>query len=656
MKQRKYKILVGDFETTVYEGQEHTEVWASGLVELGTENTVILHSIEDTLQYLVDLDENCIVYYHNLKFDGNFWLAYFLLKCRFRQAIEQDHNERNELTYKWLAEKDMPCWSFKYSISDRGQWYSITLKTNRHIIEFRDSYKLLPFSLKKIGESFGTKHKKLDMEYTGFRYAGCPITPKEESYLKNDLLVIKEALEITFSEGHTKLTIGSCCLDEFKRLYDIEDYEHVFPDLYHTQLSPEYKQPNVETYGDYVRRSYRGGWCYVNGCEEQMINHIGLTLDVNSLYPSMMHSCSGNYYPIGQPTFWSGNAIPISALKNNRYYFVTFRTRFYLKPGKLPFIQIKDNFLYRGNECLKTSDIRNIKDGKYYRYYTDSTGRKIDSSVVLTMAMTDYILFREHYDVEDFEILHGCWFETEIGLFDNYIDKYKEIKANSKGAKRELAKLFLNNLYGKFAASTDSSFKLAFLKEDETIGFVPVARHDKKPGYIPIGSAITSYARNFTIRAAQANYKYFLYADTDSLHMKCDISQVTGVKIHPTDFCCWKHETVWDEAIFTRQKTYIEHVIKDGDEEIEPYYNIKCAGMSEKSKDLFIKSVSGFISNSPVEIMEKWKEGATDDEIQFVSQKRILTDFAIGLVVPGKLMPKRYKGGVVLIETNYEMR
>ena len=32
------------------------------------------------------------------------------------------------------------------------------------------------------------------------------------------------------------------------------------------------------------------------------------------------------------------------------------------------------------------------------------------------------------------------------------------------------------------------------------------------------------------------------------------------------------------------------------------------------------------------------------------------TDFKIGLKVPGKLQPKRIKGGIVLKDTTYEMR
>ena len=62
----------------------------------------------------------------------------------------------------------------------------------------------------------------------------------------------------------------------------------------------------------------------------------------------MMHSESGNKYPIGNPKFWRGNYIPDMALKDHIYYFVRIKTRFYLKDGYLPFIQIKGNPLYIG--------------------------------------------------------------------------------------------------------------------------------------------------------------------------------------------------------------------------------------------------------------------------------------------------------------------
>ena len=46
----------------------------------------------------------------------------------------------------------------------------------------------------------------------------------------------------------------------------------------------------------------------------------------------------------------------------------------------------------------------------------------------------------------------------------------------------------------------------------------------------------------------------------------------------------------------------------------------------------------------------------TEEEKEFLRVKRTLEDFKVGLCVPGKLMPKRIKGGTLLVETTYEMR
>lgn len=662
MKQREYRYFMGDFETTVYKGQVNTEVWASALVELFSDKVTILHSIAETFDYLVSLNCNVVVYYHNLKFDGAFWLSYLLVDKKFTQAYDKIGDKETDV--KWKQQFKMFNNTFKYSISDRGMWYSIIVKVKNHFIEIRDSLKLLPFSVKRIGESFGTKHKKLDMEYTGFRYAGCDITKEEQEYIANDVLVVKEALEIMFKQGHNKLTIGSCCLEEYKKIcrssLEIQlDYAEMFPNLYDFKIDKqEHKYDNA---GDWLRKSYRGGWCYLVKGKENKIKTNGTTADVNSLYPSMMSSKSGNKYPIGLPKFWTGNFIPEEALKENMYYFVRIKTRFYIKDNYLPFIQVKGDLKYKGTESLETSDVYNHENDDYFPYYIDKNGNIQQAKVELTLTMTDYQLIKEHYELVDFEIIDGCYFYSMVGIFDEYINKYAKIKKESKGALRELAKLFLNNLYGKMASSTDSSFKIAYVKDDKSIGFMQVVENEKKPGYIAIGSAITSYSRNFTIRAAQKNYygaekRGFIYADTDSIH--CDLlpQEIKGIEVDDKEFCCWKLESCWDKAIFTRQKTYIEHVTHENLiplEESKQYNNIKCAGMPKKCKDLFELSMQG-----TADANENW----SDEEKEFLFNKdnkpivRDYSDFKVGLKVPDKLRPIRIRGGVLLVNTTYEMR
>lgn len=641
MKTRKARVFVGDFETTVYDGQEYTEVWASACVEVGGEDVSVFSSIDEQFDYFISLACNLIVYYHNLKFDGSFWLDYLLTKKGFKQAAYAFDPEDTS-TFKWQAIKDMKDNTLQYLISNMGAWYSVVIKVKGKIIELRDSLKLLPFSVEQIGKSFATKHKKLSIEYTGFRYAGCEITEEEKAYISNDVLVVKEALEIMFTEGHNRLTIGSCCLAEYTRIIGHKAFERWYPDL--TKI-----YYGNETADAWVRRAYRGGWCYLVKGKENRVFHNGTTADVNSLYPSVMSLESGNKYPIGTPTFWKGNYIPNEAESFDKFYFVRIKTRFKIKTGKLPFIQLKGNFLYPCHEMLETSDI--YTNGKYYREYIDLSGDIQQARPTITMAENEYRLFREHYDVEDFEIIDGCYFNASVGIFDDYIEKYKKLKMESEGARRSLAKLFLNNLYGKMASSDCSSFKVAQLNDDKTLSFFTVVEHNKKVGYIPVGAAITAYAREFTIRAAQKNFygcdkPGFIYADTDSIHCDLQPDELKGVREDPTKFLCWKFETCWDEAIFVRQKTYIEHVTHENRKAVECYYNVKCAGMPNRCKELLIESITG----------ERKLDTYTEGEKKFLLVRRKLTDFKLGLAVPSKLKMKRIRGGVILANEYYKMR
>ena len=633
----KFRYFMGDFETTVYDGQERTDVWASAVVEFYTEDVKILPSINETWNFLIDTPGNVCIFYHNLKFDGTFWIDYFLSVLNLPQAVDDPLSAKPA----FLNDKEMPEGSFKYVISDDGNWYYILVRIGRRFIMIRDSMKLLPFSVRKLGKEFGTKHRKSpEIEYSGFRFPGCEISETEQEYIKNDVLVVKEALEIMFEEGHDKLTIGSCCLAEYKSILNHfgNTYKALFPDLYSVSLDPDtFGACNAD---ENIRKSYRGGWVYLVPEKAQKlfsaqlygssVKYAGLTADVNSLYPSEMSSESGSAYPVGLPDFWSGDFIPDQAKDGKHYYFVRFSCRFRIKPGFLPFVQIKNNLLYNPREMLKTSDIYDRVSGRFVKSITFPDGTIRDSHVIITMTETDFELFKRHYDTKDFRILDGCFFRKFSGLFDEYINKYSKIKQASTGARRALAKLFLNNLYGKMAASKVSDFKFITL-EDERICYNSIEDDSKNPGYIAVGSAITAYARRFTINAAQANYygpdkPGFIYADTDSIH--CDISpeMLVNVPIHPSKFCHWKIENLWRQGWYVRPKTYIEETVVQDGEPVDPFFLVKCAGMPDRSKNIFLQNMKS------------------------------ITDFNYGLKVAGKLVPKRVPGGVVLVDSFYEMK
>ena len=141
-RSEKWRTFSADFETTVEENtrqQTATEVWSAASVELWTEDVMVFHSIGELYEYYVSLDENIVVYFHNLKFDGNFWLSYLLYDLKYKQAFDPSPDQKGG---KFKKNWEMPDRSFKYVISDIGQWYTMTIKVNGHYIELKDSQKL----------------------------------------------------------------------------------------------------------------------------------------------------------------------------------------------------------------------------------------------------------------------------------------------------------------------------------------------------------------------------------------------------------------------------------------------------------------------------------------------------------------------------------
>lgn len=196
-----------------------------------------------------------------------------------------------------------------------------------------------------------------------------------------------------------------------------------------------------------------------------------------------------------------------------------FSCSFEIKKNKIPTVQIKNNrFQFKENEWLTSSN---------------------NTIVTLCMTNIDLKLFFEQYDVYDLEFECGWKFKSLQGIFKEYIDKWiaRKNDATITGNKgqRTLAKLMLNSLSGKLATSQDAQCKIPFLGEDEAVHYSLGEKETKKGLYIPIGCFITAYAREKTIRTAQAitdysiqkyGYDAFVYSDTDSIHTLLDIKEL----------------------------------------------------------------------------------------------------------------------------------
>lgn len=641
-------MYMADFETTVDEDtstQEYTEVWAYGIARL-FDNTDTVH-IGNNIKSFLDFFKfgkktRKLIYFTNMKFDCSFIVDYLTRQLNYKCAYDIEKKE-------FLKDRELKPGQFVTTITDLGIWYVLVVNYEGYLLEFRCTLKLLPFSVEALGEAFDTKHRKLHIDYKGNMKAYGEITDEQKAYITNDILVPKEALEkfLTEINGIEKppLTIGQSALNYFKEQFTFEDWQLYFPNLCDVKLDKDlYGSDNADSY---IRMSYGGGWCYADENYTGIVNGKTYVYDVNSLYPAMLYY---NSFPIGLPTFTKD----IRDLKNvqGKYYFIRFRCNFELKSGYLPFIQLKHDLNFRSNENLFSS--------RWDRFGNRLKGYKVE----MTLSCTMFNLFVQCYNIKDFEFLDGCIFNTEDGIFRQYVSHFmqlKEMATKSKNkVKRTIAKLYLNALCGKFGKNPLNCFKVPeYSSETEEVKYNFDEGELGKPVYIPIASAVTSYARCYTIRSALKNKEYFRYSDTDSIHLVLlDGVEPKGIEVHDTKLGAWKLESVSDHSLFLRQKTYIEF---SGD-----HYDIKACGLPERSKILFEENLKGNYPDGDIlnipqynlkgEIFDYQSILLSKKEVEFMSRKRTVNDFKIGFSVPGKLVPKIIKGGTVLEEVDFTIK
>lgn len=166
MKNIEYRKFVADFETTVYDGQTSTEVWASALIPLDIptepENVMIDLCLDDFMKRVFDEGKHKLIYFHNARFDLSFVIPW-LYHNGFEAWTYEGKDESGKIKHMWMdrPEGEMPARTFKCMISDMGQWYSLTCHWKNKFIKFQDSLKILPFSLEEVGFMMDTKYKKL---------------------------------------------------------------------------------------------------------------------------------------------------------------------------------------------------------------------------------------------------------------------------------------------------------------------------------------------------------------------------------------------------------------------------------------------------------------------------------------------------------------
>lgn len=558
-----------DFETTT--DPTDCRVWAWGISSLDDPDNVTHGTdIETFIEHVSSLGHSRI-FFHNLKFDGSFIVDYL-----FRAGFTHSPRERVRTERGGTVLYDQPLHTFSTLMSNMGKLYELVVALPGATVTFRDSLKLLNMSVSAIADTFFLPQSKGEIDYHAYRALGHELTPDELDYLQRDVSIVSTAMSQVIEDGLTRMTAGSNALAEYQGLIGERAWERLFPVL----------TPRED---DLVRSAYRGGFTYADPrYAQRLLETPGVVLDINSLYPSVMKATQ---LPVGPPLPFEGE--PFWERWEGCLFIFTVRFTATLKPDHIPIIQVK----------------------KSSRFVETEYQRVIDDPVTLTVTNIDWALYLEHYEIDVISYHGGYAFDSRRDLFDGYVDKWMEVKERSKregnAGMTAISKIMLVSLYGKFATSTNVTGKYPLMRNNHVVWEIG-ADESREPVYTPVGAFITAHARATTIRAAQANYDTFAYADTDSLHL-LQPDPPTDLDIHPTRLGAWDLEGRFTRALYIRAKAYAE--------EMEGGMSVHIAGLPTR-----------------------------------LAKELTFDDLYDGNVISGKLVPRSVPGGVVLMDTPYEIK
>lgn len=388
--------------------------------------------------------------------------------------------------------------------------------------EFRDSFNIIPAPL--------GAYKKEEINYAIFE--------KEErykpenwlairDYLKSDCIYLYEMVDEFIKTYGMGLTQASTAMKVWSRLSGIKKPKTT--DLYYDDLSPYYYGGRVE--------------CFETGIIEKSFT----VVDINSAYPYAMKFKHpwGTHYSISEELPDDDETISRCFIKLSADSYGAFPMR---GKGGLSFPNTRENdiFFISGWEYLAARDtdcLHNCKIIEVREYFeTISFDEYVDYFFDLKDEATQKLkLYRENHPE------YGYWW-----------------------AQRLFAKLFLNSLYGKFAANPDNYEEFMTIPADMIDGAIndgwnycklldentavvnrPLEEEQRRYYDVAVAASITGFVRAYLWRNICSTKGSALYCDTDSiaasyigdipcsdklgdweLEAQCDLAAIAGKKLY----------------------------------------------------------------------------------------------------------------------------
>jgi DNA polymerase type B, organellar and viral len=554
---------------SAFDGQNYINSYLpENLVGQLAQNALFENFIEQLLKYLTNQKRTLIVYAHNFGgFDGIFLMEHLL-----KFGIVKPLIFKGKLI------------SIKLQIKDGDE------ESNKHkTVIFKDSYLLLPLSLRKLAKAFNLNILKsyfpfnlFNIFYTGpfpdFNYW----TDISFTLFKN----LKKGIKLwDFKIEATKYCQLDCkilhiILGKFSELIFSEFSINIHSSriltlpglamaIYKSQFMPENKIFQILGLVEKnIRQSYSGASVdvykslFLNQEWKGVPDTKLFYYDINSLYPFIMAQTS---MPIGRPIAFDGD---IRKYEPNAYGFFYCQI---ISPG-----YIKHPILQR--KCKTIDGYRTIAGLGSWTGWIYSL--EMDNAIKLGYKI---------------KIIRGYQFE-QGNIFENYIERMYELRLryDKSNPMNLIAKLLMNSLYGRFGMSVQKTDVLIFNcnKVEDIEAYKKLLANDKRKDNIidildstklklvvrnvltpeldesediyhgidvnvAIASAITAGARSL-MSAFKNNPNFNLYySDTDSIVIDRSLSTVQGFEdtVGP-EIGQMKLEYIIKRAVFLAPKVY----------------------------------------------------------------------------------------------------
>jgi DNA polymerase type B, organellar and viral len=443
---------------------------------------------------------------------------------------------------------------------------NLQFNNNKSSIYFRDSYLLLPASLKKLAINFKVQQKGLfphlfvnnsdiDLNYIG--------KIPEYKYFNEDEISLDEynnyCTKFNTNNWNLKSECIKYCEQDCISLYQVinEFNKQIFKlfrldilkyptlsslafGIFRTKILGDSQIPLIDgdLYHD-IKKGYTGGSVDVyKPYGEQIYRY-----DVNSLYPYVMKEYP---MPTGHPTYFEGD---ISQIEKKPFGIFEVEVES-PKDINIPLLQLR----YKTNNGVKTI----APKGKWISTY-----------------LSEELYNASNYGYT-FKILKGYLFDKEY-IFKDYVDFLYNIKVNSSKESPDyiISKMLLNSLYGRFGMtpeienhmilSNNEALKIYnkyevrnvcdFNNGRELLSYFDGNISEQRKNLnisIPISLAVTSYARIHMSQFKTMKDINLYYTDTDSI----DINKPLEDKYIGKELGKMKLEHIFDKILFLAPKVY----------------------------------------------------------------------------------------------------